>query len=136
LKPKDNQSTILLEKNGCGSGSKRTCHINICYFFVTDRIQSKEVSVEYCPTSEMIADFFTKPLQGMLFCKFCAFIMNLDPGTDSLQDKRSVLSKAKTAKKVKVETAKMVKVETDRRPQVTWSEVVKRGRDEMTQSAK
>jgi len=26
--------------------------------------------VEYCPTLEMIADFFTKPLQGALFHKF------------------------------------------------------------------
>ena len=32
----DNQSAILLEKNGWGSSSKRTQHINICYFFVTD----------------------------------------------------------------------------------------------------
>jgi hypothetical protein len=58
----DNQSAILLAKNGCGSSSKRTWHINIRYFFVADRIASKEVRVEYCPTGEMIADFFTKPL--------------------------------------------------------------------------
>ena len=29
----DNQSAILLEKNGRGSSSKHTRHINICYFF-------------------------------------------------------------------------------------------------------
>jgi hypothetical protein len=34
----DNQSVILLEKNGRASSSKRTRHINIRYFFVTDRI--------------------------------------------------------------------------------------------------
>jgi hypothetical protein len=59
----DNQSAILLAKNGRGSSSKRTRHIIIRYFFVADRIASKEVCVEYCPTGEMIADFFTKPLQ-------------------------------------------------------------------------
>jgi len=32
----DNQSTILLAKNGRASSSKRTRHINIRYFFVTD----------------------------------------------------------------------------------------------------
>lgn len=32
----DNQSTMLLEKNGKASSSKRTRHINIRYFFVTD----------------------------------------------------------------------------------------------------
>ena len=33
--------------------------------------------VVYCPTGEMIADFFTKPLQGALFRKFRAFVLNL-----------------------------------------------------------
>jgi hypothetical protein len=46
----DSQGSMLLENNGCGSSSKRTRHINIRYFFVTDRIKSKEMSVEYCPT--------------------------------------------------------------------------------------
>jgi hypothetical protein len=66
----DNQSAMLLEKNGRGSSSKRTRHINIRYFFVRDRVASKEVKIEYCPTEEMLADFFTKPLQGSLFKKF------------------------------------------------------------------
>jgi hypothetical protein len=34
----DNRSAILLKKNGKASSSKRTKHINIRYFFVTDRI--------------------------------------------------------------------------------------------------
>jgi hypothetical protein len=73
----DNQSTILLAKNGKRSSSKRTRHINIRYFFVTDRVKSNEVSIEYCPTEEMDADFFTKPLQGSLFRKFRNRIMNV-----------------------------------------------------------
>jgi hypothetical protein len=89
----DNQSSILLEKHGKASSSKRTRHINIRYFFVTDRIASGEVSVEYCPTGVMIADFFTKPLQGILFQKFRNFIMNIDQQTYSMQDHRSVLGK-------------------------------------------
>jgi hypothetical protein len=79
----DNQSAILLEKNGRGSSSKRTRHINIRYFFVADRIASNEMSVQYCPTAEMLADFFTKPLQGSLFQKFRNWIMNVDPLTVS-----------------------------------------------------
>jgi hypothetical protein len=73
----DNQSAMLLEKNGRRSSSRRTRHINIRYFFVTDRIQSKEVAVEYCPTEKMRADMFTKPLQGSAFRKFRAAVMNL-----------------------------------------------------------
>ena len=42
-------------------------HVNIKHFFVTDRVKDKELKVMYCPTKEMIADLFTKPLQGILF---------------------------------------------------------------------
>jgi len=73
----DNQSTILLEKNGTASSSKRTKHIHCRYYFITDRINSGDLSVQYCPTGDMIGDFFTKPLQGQLFIKFRRLIMNL-----------------------------------------------------------
>jgi hypothetical protein len=72
----DNQSAILLEKNGRKSSSKRTKHLNCRYYFITDHINSNELSVEYCPTGEMVGDFFTKPLQGQLFYKFRHLIMN------------------------------------------------------------
>lgn len=87
----DNQSAMLLENNGRASSSKRTRHFNIRYYFVTDRIANKEVQIEYCPTKEMIADFFTKPLQGSIFKKFRDFIMNVDPALTAAQDPRSVL---------------------------------------------
>ena len=60
----DNQSAILLESNGKRSSSKKTRHIEIRYFFITDNIRRKQMRVEYCPTEEMRADFMTKPLQG------------------------------------------------------------------------
>jgi hypothetical protein len=67
----DNKSAMLLEKNGRASSSHRTRHINIRYFFVSDRVKNGELSIEYCPTDEMrIGDFFTKPLQGAKFQKF------------------------------------------------------------------
>ena len=98
----DNQSSILLAKNGRGSSSKRTRHINIRYFFVADRIASKEVKVEYCPTGDMVADYFTKPLQGTLFKKFRDFIMNFDSSpnleaaklSNTMTNRRSVLEHA------------------------------------------
>jgi hypothetical protein len=73
----DNQSAMLLKNSGRASSSKRTQHINVRYFFVTDRIKSNELSVEYCPTGEMVADYFTKPLQGSAFCKLRDIIMNV-----------------------------------------------------------
>jgi hypothetical protein len=73
----DNKSAILLEKNGRASSSRRTRHINIRYFFVSDRVKNGELSIEYCPTDEMIGDFFTKPLQGAKFRKFRQLVLNL-----------------------------------------------------------
>eukprot|EP00978_Attheya_sp_CCMP212_P045056 scaffold332239_cov58-Attheya_sp.AAC.1 len=46
----------------------------------------------------MIADFFTKQLQGGLFKKFRDFIMNADPSTNSSLDRRSVLGEIKDPK--------------------------------------
>ena len=57
----DNMSTIALVRNG-KSSSDKTRHIAIRYFFISDRIMNKEISVDYMP-----ADYLTKPLQGTLF---------------------------------------------------------------------
>jgi hypothetical protein len=73
----DNQSTMLLAKNGRASSGRRTRHIDIRYFFVTDRIKRGELRIEYCPTGDMVADFFTKPLQGSLFRKLRGIILNI-----------------------------------------------------------
>jgi hypothetical protein len=79
----DNKSSILLEKNGKASSSKRTTHINIWYFFITDRVsKEEEVSVIWCPTGDMIGDYATKLLQGALFRKFRDQIMGVTPAQD------------------------------------------------------
>jgi hypothetical protein len=87
----DNLSSILLEKNGRSSSTKRTRHMEIRYFFIKDKVDTKEISIEYCPTNNMIADFFTKPLQGVLFKRLRDHIMNIDPHDKYHSDHRSVL---------------------------------------------
>jgi hypothetical protein len=91
----DNTSSILIEKNGRSSCSKRMCHMNIRYFFVKDQVDSKWVHIEHCPTADMIADYFTKPLQGAPFQKLRDLIMNIDPSSEYHSNnsaRRSVLS--------------------------------------------
>ena len=73
----DNRSAILLEKNGKASSGKRTRHIDIRHFFVSDRVAKGEVSLRWCPTVKMIADFATKLLQGAVFRKFRDLIMGV-----------------------------------------------------------
>jgi hypothetical protein len=63
----ENKSSILLEKNGKASSSKRTKHINIRHFFITERFSKGEVG---------------GPLQGALFRKFRDQIMGVTPTRD------------------------------------------------------
>ena len=87
----DNKSTILLAENGKSSSSKRTRHINVRYFFITDKIKKGEVKVAFCPTTNMLADFFTKPLQGSAFKKMRSIILNMPDTDKSSAEHRSVL---------------------------------------------
>ena len=73
----DKQSTVSLARNGKASSVKITKHINIIYFFVTDRISNKEMSVEYYPADDMLGDFFTKPTKGSPSFKIFQLILNL-----------------------------------------------------------
>ena len=52
--------------------------MNIRYFFVGDVMKRKEAILRYCPTDEMIGDFFTKPLGGAKFRRFRNIIMNIN----------------------------------------------------------
>ena len=63
-------------------------------FFVTDRIKKGEVKIAYCPTQDMLGDFFTKPLQGTQFARMRSKILNL-PSSSSTAVHRSVLKDAK-----------------------------------------
>ena len=58
-----------MENNGKDSISKRTKHTNIRYYFVTDHIGKYELSLECCPTADMIEYFMIKPTQGAAFKK-------------------------------------------------------------------
>ena len=76
----DNESAIRMETNGKASCTKRTKHIEIRYFYITDKVKSGEVTIEHCPTKEMIGDYFTKPLAGALFKKFRNIILGVNEG--------------------------------------------------------
>ena len=66
----DYWSTIRLCINDRDSSIRRTHHIVIIYFFITNCHKYKEVRIEYCPKDDIMADFFCKPLQSAKFTKF------------------------------------------------------------------
>ena len=89
-----------------------------------DHIQSKEVAIEYFPTDEMLADMFTKPLQGVTFHHFRAAILNLPnpdkvcPTTVPMMGHRSVLGNELTVEQITSsnrQTSNSIKSEGSRR---------------------
>ena len=75
----DNTSAIQLERNGLKSSSKRTKHINVRYFYITDRLKAGDVSrVIYKPTGDIESYYLTKALQGKAFYTHCKTLMGLD----------------------------------------------------------
>ena len=84
----DNKSATLLEGNWEGFIKQK----NIPH-------ATGKTTVEYFPTSEMVADFHTKPLQGNMFNKYRDLILNDNHNqgvslyTKQRQDPRSMLSK-------------------------------------------
>jgi hypothetical protein len=73
----DNMSAMLLETNGKESSSKRTKHINVIYFFIKDRVGAGEITIKRCPINDMLADHFTKSVQGSQFRKLRSKIQGI-----------------------------------------------------------
>jgi hypothetical protein len=79
----DNQSMMQLKVNGSFSSSKCRKHIKCRYFFIHDKIEDRDLAVQYCPTKIMWADVLTKPKQGGPFCLDCSHLMNIPINFDN-----------------------------------------------------
>jgi hypothetical protein len=74
----DNTSAMQLLVKG-KSTSRKTAHIAIRYYWLCDRIKSKELIVKHVKTLDMLADLLTKPLCGIQFRKLRAFVLGHMP---------------------------------------------------------
>jgi len=118
----DNQSSIKIEKNGKKSSGQKTKHMDNRYFWIKDRLETEGIEVEYCPTELMIADFFTKPLQGALFRKFRDIVLGYKHISTLNEDDEDSSSQERVRKGVSGET---VKRSDDGPSVVSYAEVVK-----------
>jgi hypothetical protein len=64
----DNTGAITISKDP--ALHPRTKHIDVKYHYIRDKVEEKEATVTHCPTADMIADIFTKPLAHLPFSKF------------------------------------------------------------------
>lgn len=123
----DNQSAIKIERNGRNSCTGNSRHVNIRYFFVKDQVDKGEISVEYCPTHLMLADFFTKPLSGKLFNSFRDIIMGYTNITTLIDSTFTIKERVENIiGKVRTNINNGGK---DQRQKLTYAEVVKGNRN-------
>jgi hypothetical protein len=73
----DNKSTLRIISNSGSSGASK--HIDIRYMVLREYIANKEVSMQYLPTHDMLADFFTKALPPHQFLFLRNIIMGHSP---------------------------------------------------------
>ena len=72
-------NVIQLERNGWKLSNKRSKHINVQYFYITDRLKAGDISkIIYKPTEDIESYYLTKALQGMAFHTHCKTLMGLD----------------------------------------------------------
>ena len=57
--------------NGQALSSKRIRRTNTRYLCVADVQKCHHSTVDHCPTDEMVRAFFTNPVGGANFCRFC-----------------------------------------------------------------
>ena len=58
-----NQACIALTKNTVKSQKVKHCAIKLS--FIREKVEMRSLDVEFCSTSEMIADLLTKPLEKL-----------------------------------------------------------------------
>ena len=64
-------------KKGRECLSKRTLAMNVRYFAIKDSVEKGFLKIMHLGTSEMLGDFFTKPLQGSKFRDFQKLILGI-----------------------------------------------------------
>ena len=70
----DNQAAIAMSKQQFCSSSTR--HMKIKYHYIRQLVKSGDVEVKYIPTTTMVADMMTKPLDRILFERYRKMLMD------------------------------------------------------------
>ena len=116
---------------------EETKHMDIRYFYVGDHIQNKTLSLHHCPPEEMLADYFTKPLQGSLFVCLQNHIMGAEFEDGNPKTQRSVLGCEDNHKTMEASERDQQASERDQNGILAWDQmcVVRATRDQNNKKA-
>ena len=73
----DNLSTIRLVKDK--QFHRRTKHIEVRYFYIREQVEEGNLTVAFVPTSQQLADLFTKPTNSVIFTTLRDQLMTRNP---------------------------------------------------------
>ena len=71
----DNQGAIALSKDPVSR--QRSKHIDIRYHFVRSALNDGKITIQYCPTEDMVADAMTKPMTRFKVEKFTSYMFGM-----------------------------------------------------------
>lgn len=134
----DNESAMKIELNGWRSTGSKSKHVDIRFYFIADRVKSERIEVHHCKTEHMVADFFTKPLQGALFRRLRDIVMGVVPINEVFaytKQERVVknvpfdktVSKPDSQKKISA-LDKAPRRQLEQQPKKTYAEVTRRNK--------
>ena len=132
----DNQSAIKIELNGKRSSGQKTKRMDNRYFWIKDRLTTEGIKIEYCPTLKMLADFFTKPLQGSLFRKFRDYVLGYQPVETLINEVDTPLQQERVGKEGKENWGngsngiRTTVEEKKKEKTVTWADITRGNGDE------
>jgi hypothetical protein len=84
----DNKSTMAMVKQSAVGGKDRKQHLKVRCLLVKEMVDKGKIMIRYVPTTAMIADILTKPLQGKLFRRLRAAVNNSDCNLASVVESR------------------------------------------------
>ncbi len=71
----DNRSAIIVANHP--AQHQKTKHIALRYHKVRENVNAENITIEYCPTEDMLADMLTKPLPAPALNRFTE-LLNLN----------------------------------------------------------
>ena len=121
----DNEDAERMAKNGKMSCSRKSRHIAIKFFWIHDRVKQGQIEVKHCPTDVMLADFFTKVLQGKRFDIFRRVIMGWDHISILNEHYKGLISERVSLKERVGDNGKInVTISDEAVKKISWSDIV------------